>query len=233
MRFIRLLVYCLICLIVFVFATSLTIGFLLKDQSTVACPDVTGLDVQEARVLAEQRGLSLVIAKHEKKKDVPYNRVIFQRPDPAMPVRKGRPVSVVVSDGPQPVIVPAVTGRFLEEGQLTLQEQGIKVKKIIHVPSGEVGKILAQVPGSGKNILDEEGMVLIVGGKEKRYYVMPDITKDYAAAIDEMDRKHIAYRLTYTDGFDPAPRSGLRTNVLPRTIFSQEEPVELRMNGGG
>jgi len=46
MKWLRILLYALTCGVVFVAATSLTIGFLLQDESSVVCPDVVGLDVE-------------------------------------------------------------------------------------------------------------------------------------------------------------------------------------------
>lgn len=234
MKLLKVLLYVLGSFLVFVFVTSLTIGLLLKDESSIACPDITGLDLQEAKRLAEQNGLSLLIVKYERKKDIPYNRVLVQKPEPSMPVKKGRAVSVVISDGPKPMNIPALLGRSMEEGETLLREQGIRVKKVIYVPSSNTGKILAQVPGSGENILDEEGMVLIVGGREKRYYVMPDITTvDYAAVVDEMDKKQIKYTLAYGDRAEMLTKGRLQATIPPRSIFNEDDLLEIRMNGGG
>src|SRR5208337_1839082 len=122
MKWLKILLYALTASAVFILATSFTIKFLVTDESTVACPDVTGLDVGEAKQLAAQKGLSLIIGKYETKKDVPYNHVLFQTPDPAMPVRAGRIVTVVLSDGPVPVIIPAFVGLSLEEAQAALAD---------------------------------------------------------------------------------------------------------------
>jgi serine/threonine-protein kinase len=223
--------------LVFVAATSLTIRFLLRDESTVACPDVTGLDAEEARVLALQKGLSLLIAKYEKKKDVPYNKIIGQVPDAAMPVRIGRTISVIVSDGPQPVEIASYVGLSLEEAQAALQEARIPLRRVVYVPSGTVGKVVAQVPGAGQNILDDQGISLIVGGREKRFFVMPDIkNEEYAAAIEEMDKKQIRYSVSSpTSSGGPLGWIGKTApvSIPPRTVFSDDQIVEIRTGVGG
>ena len=197
MRWLRFVLYLAAGLIVFVAATSVTIIYLLRDESNVSCPDVTGLDVEAARAAAASKGLSLVVEKYEKKKDVAYNRVLSQTPDAAMPVRGGRTVSVILSDGPKTTEIPSFLGMTLEEAQAALQERNIGIRRIIFVPNEAVGKVLAQVPARGQNILDEEGMTLVVGGREKRFFVMPDIAgNDYAATIEEMDKKQIKYSMT-------------------------------------
>lgn len=233
MRFLKPILYLCAGVIVFVVATSITIGYLLRDESTVACPDVTGLDAEEARILAAQKGLSLLVTKYEKKKDVPYNRVLTQMPDAAIPVRPGRTISVIVSDGPRTTDVPSYVGLSLEQAQTALQEKGIAVRKVIYVPSEAVGTVLAQVPGSGQNILGEEGMVLIVGGREKRFFVMPDIGGDeYAAAVEEMDKKHIKYSVAPSGPLEWIKRTP-PLSIPPKTVFSDDEVLEIRTGVGG
>jgi serine/threonine-protein kinase len=228
MRWLKSILYFAAGVVVFVAATSFTIGYLLRDESEVACPDVTGLDVEEARSVAAQEGLSLFVAKYEKKKDVPYNRVLAQVPDAAMPVREGRTVSVIVSDGPQTTEIPSYVGLSLEEARAALQEKDIGIKKIMYVPSEKVGQVLAQVPASGQNIPDEEGMSLIVGGREKRFFVMPDIASDdYAAAIEEMDEKQIKYSVTSGGPFGWIRRTA-PLSIPPKTVFSEDEVLEIR-----
>ncbi len=219
--------------VVFVAATSITIVYLLRDESTVACPDVVGLDADEARSVAAQKDLSLLITKYEKKKDVPYNRILAQAPDASIPVRSGRTISVIVSDGPRTTEIPSYVGLSLDEAQAKLLEKGIGIKKIMYVPSETVGKVLAQVPGAGQNILDEEGMSFIVGGKEKRFFVMPDISSEESAeAIEEMDKKGIKYSVNSAGPFGWTKRTA-PLSIPPKTVFSDDEVLEIRTGSGG
>lgn len=234
MRLLKILCGVAAGVMVFIMATSFTIKLLLRDESTVVCPDVTGLDVDEARKLLEQKGLSLIIAKYEKKKDVPYNRVLVQRPDAALSVRVGRTVAVVLSDGPRPTHIPVLVGLSLEEARTALHDQGIDLKKVLYVARGEEGKVVAQAPGSGENILDEDGMVLIVGGREKRFYVMADLsTVDYAGLVREMEAKHLNYVTVPMAGQpDTTTDVVLKAAIPPGTIFTSDDVVQLQMKGG-
>jgi len=233
MKWIKVLLYALACGVVFISATSLTIRFMLQDESSVSCPDVVGLDVEEAKVAAAQRGLSLIITKYEKRKDIPYNRILIQTPDPALLVRVGRTISVVASDGPRTVTIPSYLGLSLEEAQGALRERGVALKKIIYVPSDNAGKVLAQAPQSGENILDEEGMTFVVGAREKRFFVMPDLKSDeYGAAVEEMQRKQIKYSVTPSGPLGWMKRA-FPVSIPPKTVFGEDEVVEVRMDAEG
>ena len=178
--------------------------------------------------------MSLIIGKYETRKDVPYNRVLFQTPDPAMPVRAGRTLTVVLSDGPVPVIIPEFVGLSLEGAREALADHGMKLKKVIYVPDGNANEVVAQVPGSGENILDKEGMVLFVGGRSRRFYVMPDVVAgDYGALVQEMEDKRIKHALTSTGLPDGPGKGALKCSIPSRTIFTDDDVVELQATSGG
>jgi serine/threonine-protein kinase len=234
MTLFRLLLYAAAAVLVFVLATSYTIRFLLLDEQTVTCPELTGLDVEEARTLASQKGLPLAVAKYEKRKDVAYNRVVLQKPDAGVPVRPGRTVTVILADGPMMAVIPAFVGLSLEAAKAALQQQAMKLKKAIYVPGGEPDRVLAQVPESGENILDPDGVVLIVGSRAKRFYVMPEVAPgQYAAALKEMDLKSIKHVEVSLGRPEGAGAAAVKTSVPPRAIFREDEGLELQTGGGG
>lgn len=232
MRWLKALLSLIACAIVFSLATSLTIRFLLTGESAVPCPDVIGLDYEEAKQTADLAGLSVIAVKYEVKKDVPYNRVLIQKPDAGTPVRVGRTVSVILSDGPKPITIPQLVGLSIEEAQAELEARGLPLSKVIYVPADDIGKVVAQAPPTGENILDEEGMVLIVGGREKHFFVMPEFaTGDMASVLDELDRKQIKYALAPTGLPDNGKGAAPKNRILPKTIFNEDSVIDLPMQG--
>jgi beta-lactam-binding protein with PASTA domain len=234
-KWVKGLLYFGVCVLVFALSTSLTIRILLRDDTSVACPSLLGLDIEEAKKAADIQGLVVHVARYEPRKDIPYNHVLVQKPDASTPVRPGRAVEVILSDGPKPQSIPDVVGLGTSEAADQLNQVGISIKKIIYVPGDNDGKILAQIPSSGLNILDPEGMVLIVAGIEKRFFLMPDIAdRDIAASIEEMKSKGIKYT-TSSIPLEPAKSSASKTKFLPKTIFSDDNTVELSVpvNLGG
>jgi hypothetical protein len=234
MRWIKALLCMIACAIVFVLSTSLTIRFLLTDESTVPCPDVTGLDYDVAKRTADNAGLSVLAVKYEARKDVAYNKVILQKPDAGTPVRIGRIVSVVLSDGPRPTTIPQFIGLSVEEAQAELQARGMPLKKIMYVPSDSVGTVLAQAPPNGENILDDEGMVLIAGGRERRFFMMPEIpVGDLPSIIQELEKKQIKYSIVPAGLPEVSKGSAQKNRILPRTVFGEDRIIELPANSDG
>lgn len=221
-------------LVVFVLSTSLTIRLTLKEAPIVSCPDVTGLDYEEAKRVGAEAGLSVVATKWEIRKDMPYNRVLSQRPDAAVSVREGRTITVILSDGPKPTLIPKLVGLSVEEAQGELEARGMPLKKVLYVPNASVGKVIAQSPADGEGILGEGGMVLVAGGREKRFFVMPQIPLDNIAPIlQELDKKEIRYSVASTGLPDVLRDEGPTVRMIPRIVFSEDAAIELPAGSTG
>jgi len=71
-------------------AGYVTMKVLIREEGTIACPDTVGKELSDARRLADRKGSPSWSPGMRSEKDIPYNYVISQRPEPNMPVRKGR-----------------------------------------------------------------------------------------------------------------------------------------------
>lgn len=234
MRFIRPFLYILMATVVFFASTIITITILIKDTDSVNCPDTVGKDLQEARWIAERNGLVVVVVRYEKRKDIPYNEVISQRPEANMSVRRGRAVSLVVSEGPIPVSIPDLLNQPLEMAQNILEEKTIKLKNVVYVPSPKGGRVVGQSPRMGSQLLDEEGMVLFVGQKARNYYLPSEVLGvNYTALVEELDRRQIEYRLNFTQRPDLPSKAVLDSSISARTIFGSDQLVQITVNLGG
>jgi beta-lactam-binding protein with PASTA domain len=83
MNWLRALLYFFVFVVVFAVAGYVTMKVLVREEGTLACPDTVGKELSDARRLAEAKGLSVVVSRYEKRKDIPYNYVISQRPERA------------------------------------------------------------------------------------------------------------------------------------------------------
>ena len=233
MSVLKALLYTVVFVAVFALAGYVTMKVLIREEGTIACPDTVGKELSDARRLAESKGLSVVVSRYEKRKDIPYNYVISQRPEPSMPVRKGRILSVVVSEGPLLVSIPLLTNHTLAYAQTTLKERYIPLKKTVPVPHGATGTVVAQYPKSGRNIVDEEGMTLFVVNGPKRYFLMPDVVgKQVTEVVGELERKQIKYNITYVERPGQKAKTILQSSIPPRTPFNDNDTLYLLAAGG-
>lgn len=226
MKLIKILLYVLAPIAVFGLSTYLTISLTLKFQQTTICPDVRGKTVEEARELIKDKGLSLVVMRYERRNDVPYNHITVQKPDANISTKKGRVVYVIVSEGPELMKVPSFVGLTPEQAQLVLSEKHLVLEKTVMVPHEKAGKIIAQVPSSGNDILEYGRITFFVGSEIRSYYFMADTKNiNYNELADELEAKGIRYRVNYARGDQAASRNGIEYSVLPRTIFSSTEEI--------
>ena len=102
----------------------------------VAIPDVTGGSERIAELNIRRRGLSLGSVAHVNLPDVPLDQVISQSPPANASGVSAPKISLLVSDGPEPLVyvMPNLTGQPLGSAMLALQDAGIKVGKVSVLP---------------------------------------------------------------------------------------------------
>jgi beta-lactam-binding protein with PASTA domain len=229
------LFYSLLPFFVFFVSIYITIDILLKSGNNVVCPDVRGKTVEDAREMAQKKGLPLVVLRYENRSDVPYNHITVQKPEANISIRSGRIIHVIVSEGPKLTEVPNLTGRSLQEAEETLREKNLEVGKIIQIPHTREGKVIAQLPKGGEKTLERKEVILFVGLDKGKYFYLPDV-KDLSLwdIQDEMDSKRIKYKITSPPKIDKAAKEGtLRLSLPPHTIFKADDEVLIYINNGG
>jgi len=229
------LFYSLLPFFVFFVSIYITIDILLKSGNNVVCPDVRGKTVEDAREMAQKKGLPLVVLRYENRSDVPYNHITVQKPEANISIRSGRIIHVIVSEGPKLTEVPNLTGRSLQEAEETLREKNLEVGKIIQIPQTREGKVIAQLPKGGEKTLERKEVILFIGLDKGKYFFLPDV-KDLSLwdIQDEMDSKRIKYKITSPPKIDKAAKEGtLRLSLPTHTIFKADDEVLIYINNGG
>ena len=116
----------------------------------VTVPMVQGKLLEEAMADLERSGLRGAVVGQEYSTEVGKNRVISQEPEAENVVRKGRTVKLVVSLGPQLLLVPNVKGKTLTEASILLANAGFKVGSVEPVYSDQfpVDQVVSQIPAA-------------------------------------------------------------------------------------
>jgi len=126
--------------------------------------------------------------------------------------------------------VPGVIGKSLEEAKAVFDEKKLILDKIITVPSSKTGKIIAQMPTEGTEILQDSKVTLIIGGEQKAYFFMPDTRKmDITELAEEMELKKIKYKINYARDEHGPYGSGFSISVPARTIFKSSDEVVINI----
>jgi eukaryotic-like serine/threonine-protein kinase len=104
-------------------------------RQRVAIPDVTGGSERVAELNILRRGLSLGSVAHINL-NAPQDQVMSQSPPANASGVSAPKISLLVSDGPEPLhyVMPNLTGQPLGSAMLALQDAGIKVGKVSLLP---------------------------------------------------------------------------------------------------
>jgi beta-lactam-binding protein with PASTA domain len=180
LRGLGLVAYAVLIFLVFGLAAYASFSLFVRSGVT-AVPSVTGLKRAEAANLLADQGLSLRLAGGAGRYDdkVPAGRIARQSPDPRTLVKRGRPVTVVLSLGPRRVEVPDLTGKPLPAAQAAISGSGLALGRILGAYASQrqpVGSVLEQDPDPGASVAPATGVDLLLAmAAPGERYVMPDL----------------------------------------------------------
>jgi serine/threonine-protein kinase len=115
---------------------------------------VTGRDINEARALLQQLGLTVV--EQYKDSDQPANQVIAQSPENGSGVDRGAQVKLEVSKGPSVVVVPRVIDQPCDQGRQALEALGLRVR----VEFNPAGVVRGQNPPENTQVQPQTEVVI-------------------------------------------------------------------------
>ncbi|MBI4513316.1 MAG: PASTA domain-containing protein [Gemmatimonadetes bacterium] len=112
-------------------------------------PNVVGLRHEVATLALSQAGFEAVLSWVDAQAAV--GEVVGTRPAPGTPLELPAEVTVLVSAGPEQVVVPDLVGRSLAEARSALQRLGLRLGRVMTDPGSDAapGTVLAQTPLPG------------------------------------------------------------------------------------
>ena len=149
--------------------------------SSVQIPgEVIGATEVEARAILEAPPYEFVVTTDVRSSPtVPAGTVMEVRPGPGELVPKGSDVLIIVSDGPEPVRVPAVVGRTEAQAVNTLREEGL-VPNVSYVDvaagSPDDGRVVAQSLPAGSEVDPGTAITITVGRAVAPVTTLPPTT---------------------------------------------------------
>lgn len=125
-------------------------GFLTRTPSEVNVPHLVGKSRAEAVAELERRGLRAEV-REEYNARAPEGQVYKMSPDGGTELRAGKPVTLFVSRGAEPVQVPEVVGKKLPDAQAQIRTAGLALGKVQEEYSEiiEKGEVMSQSPSGG------------------------------------------------------------------------------------
>ena len=171
------LFYALLYVVIFFAAANVFSQLILRGE-LINLPDLTGLSIEEARMLLSSKMITVSIQEFRFDGRIEKDRIAFQDPAKGSRIKPRRSVKVVISRGSEQIEVPRVEGRSLEAAAQLLKTAGLRRGRFSQIQSSQAaaGRILAQHPPAG-TIADRASTVdfLVSRGDEEDRYIMPDL----------------------------------------------------------
>ena len=148
-----------------------------QGPKLVFVPDVIGTSQQDATAVLMSAGLTIGPVSEQYSDAAPVGLVIGQLPLAGAHVMPGIAVSLVVSRGPEPVLIPDVIGVSQTVAESAILDAGLMVGSIFQQHSEDVpaGHVISHDPGPGTTVLPGSAVDLIVSqGPDRR--PVPNVT---------------------------------------------------------
>jgi eukaryotic-like serine/threonine-protein kinase len=171
-------------LMVGVFAAYYIVMNLLQVPD-VQLPDVRGKTVDQARQILENKGISAALIKEEHETNSKPKGIVFdQDPEGPTTIKQGRPVTLYVSDGPQLMTMPDLTGVPLSQAEQQLVNMGISSDRIktksVESSDYDPGYVVATTPAKDEPVSADQDVILEVS--QGNMVVVPNV---YGKTVDE------------------------------------------------
>lgn len=168
-----------ICLLVFVLAAAaflsavMAMRFAIQGRE-VDMPNLAGKTSADAQALLLSHGLQLKIADRIYS-DLPINTVVRQSPPAGEHMKVSQEAHVVLSLGPQNVVVPEVEGDSLRVARIQLLQAGLQVGEIttLPVPNLPGDAVVQQNPPAGTRAASPSVNLLVAQNNPPVAYIMP------------------------------------------------------------
>jgi eukaryotic-like serine/threonine-protein kinase len=177
-RFLKIAALVLTFVIIAGASAYFTLTLIIRSEDAVVIPELVGKDVVYALELLSDLGLNTKVKGTEYSQNMPKNFIIFQEPEPGTEIKKGRDVKIVISKGPQSILLPKLVGLSLQQARIILEENELCSGNLAYVESDrwEKDQVMAQVPEPGVQTLRDSCVDLLVSlGVLPASYLMPEL----------------------------------------------------------
>jgi beta-lactam-binding protein with PASTA domain len=152
----------------------------------VTVPNVAGLTQAAATTVITGAKLVVATITQQTSGTVPNGDVISQNPTGGSSVAQDSPVNLIISSGPQMVIVPSVAGQTQAVASVVLGAAGLTVGAITQQFSGApTGDVISQTPAAGTSVARGASVSLVLsqGLPSEPSTVAPPVTSGVTTTI--------------------------------------------------
>lgn len=142
----------------------------------VDMPNLIGKSSADAQVMLQSRGLIMKVVDRVYN-PLPPNMVVRQSPPAGEHMKIAQDAHVVLSLGPQIVMVPALVGQSMRAAQILLLQAGLQLGEAssLDMPNGPTDTVLQQSPAAGTRATSPRVDILVAEDEPATSYLMPKL----------------------------------------------------------
>jgi|GEM_PF-69749 len=125
-------------------------------------PAISGLAVGPATEALQNAKLEIVVADRVFSSTVPKGSIVSVKPEVGTEIAEGEAVEVVVSDGPEPVNIPAVTGKSESEAVIAIDNVGAETAITREFSDSVPSGVVIRVSADGETVVPGDTVTLVV-----------------------------------------------------------------------
>ncbi|GAA2100069.1 Stk1 family PASTA domain-containing Ser/Thr kinase [Actinomadura alba] len=191
--------------------------------------DIVGMSAEQARTRLTEEGIDFKRGTAVYSDKVKRNHVVSAEPAPGERVKQGQVITIVLSKGRQPIPVPDVTGKSLDEAKKVLEDNGFTTGDVTRAPSSTVLKdaVVRTDPKAGDRQSPDEpvGIVLSNG------VALPNLVGQPGdAATNQLRAMGLDVKVEEQQDPSKPPGTVLNQNPPPGTAVSRGDDVTLYVN---
>lgn len=180
-----------------VFAVTLLPDLIFPSEVDV--PDIVGMNIADAQGVLDKFNLKLKEEGRTFHTEIERGKIIVQNPEAAHRVRMGREIKVVVSGGPERVIVPNLMGETKISAQLLITQERLTLGEILEEFNSDVlpNTVIGQNPLPGETVVSGKPIDIVVALSEDRHRTvrMPTVR-----GMQLQEAMNLLNRLGFTEG---------------------------------
>jgi serine/threonine-protein kinase len=186
-----------------------------KGAQLFAVPKIVGKPIDDAKAMMSAANFTLTIGSHRHDDTVPKDAVVSYGP-PREQAKRGTTFTAVVSDGPELIEVPNVTGKTSASAQKAIEAAGFTYGSASdYSDSVAQGNVIRSDPAGGE-MAPKGSKITAIVSKGPRPFAMPDLV---GLALGTAKEKARAAGLVVRNEY-PVPGSG-----KPKATVQGQNPV--------
>lgn len=191
-----------------------------QSAKEVVLPTLTGKNIIYVLETLTRMGLNVKLETTEYDDSVPRYAVISQSPKPGTTIKKGRNVTILLSKGPESILMPDLRLASLTQAELLLEKNDFIPGAMVYTHSRTTPKdrVIAQYPIPFSNTLKQTRCDLLISlGPRQPAMVMPNLTGLRLEAIPSLMDQHNLRISKITSIVDQTKNQGLVLSQTPKT----------------